>query len=731
MKNNKNNMVLLSFFAVLLLVTSIAVSSFPVFASEVDSDAHANSTFVASSEFTQPEESSTGSNEIISNLESESTFAASVSSTHGQDILEPHSLPPSSTLMNSSSLMADVGNISSETTIEKDSQEPINTSILPASALIEPTQDIPKPVGSLLYNLSASHVNIFPGDPFTWTYTITNPSSSFTARVETIEGNLSPISATVTFKDVSISKSNAIRIDNNSTDTLLSGGDNVFGFSSFTVLPNETVTIVISCVASPTQEEMEEGAPFVLRTSKSFFQYPFSSSVNLTSPSTLIYHPGDLVTLKATLTNHNLDQINNWTLTGDTPSGLSLKGIYEDHVGGNQLNGSGANISVSIPFVNGSNVYDAAGNKNNSPITKDVYIVFEVKEHSGPADIDFTLLSFASSSHDQYNPNTREESLRYSLHIEPSPKTHYVVTFMTLPGNVFKTESVAENDLIPRVSNPTRNGYTFSGWYLENTFWDFDSMKMPARNITLLARWIPITSSSSIITSSSNPTTPDSSSSSPPSNSSPTVSSSSRITTSSSTRTTASSSSRSAISSSSSSTSSSSSKSTVSSSSSSTTSSSSSSIVSVDESTSNSATSKNQTDSQKRDTTREQLIESGVPTLKFGDIAIPLFGGGQTFVWSLVSLLLMLAGILTAAITGIKMLIHRRNNQEYFDVKSKMLKLICIFTGVLSFILFFVIYNLNSLMVFIDTKTALFAVLFIVEFIVLFFSNKNRDAEEV
>ncbi|MEG0449677.1 MAG: InlB B-repeat-containing protein [Lysinibacillus sp.] len=72
----------------------------------------------------------------------------------------------------------------------------------------------------------------------------------------------------------------------------------------------------------------------------------------------------------------------------------------------------------------------------------------------------------------------------------------YVVTFDTTDGSPITTKKVKPNEIVQEPTRPTRNGYTFGGWYTEDSFataWKFDTDKVPG-DMTLYAKWngIPV-----------------------------------------------------------------------------------------------------------------------------------------------------------------------------------------------------------------------------------------------
>ena len=68
-------------------------------------------------------------------------------------------------------------------------------------------------------------------------------------------------------------------------------------------------------------------------------------------------------------------------------------------------------------------------------------------------------------------------------------RSTYTVTFDTMGGSEVETKEVTKNNLIFKPSDPTRNGYTFGGWYLaDGTAFNFNST-IVTENLTLYALW--------------------------------------------------------------------------------------------------------------------------------------------------------------------------------------------------------------------------------------------------
>lgn len=67
-------------------------------------------------------------------------------------------------------------------------------------------------------------------------------------------------------------------------------------------------------------------------------------------------------------------------------------------------------------------------------------------------------------------------------------KPTYKIIFNTNGGTTIKIKEVKAGDKIDKPVNPTKEGYTFDNWYLEDELFDFDTKIM--KDITLEAKWI-------------------------------------------------------------------------------------------------------------------------------------------------------------------------------------------------------------------------------------------------
>lgn len=63
----------------------------------------------------------------------------------------------------------------------------------------------------------------------------------------------------------------------------------------------------------------------------------------------------------------------------------------------------------------------------------------------------------------------------------------YTVTFDTQGGNLISSVEVKKNDVVARPNNPTKEGYTFLEWRLDDEIYDFNQKVI--KDITIVATW--------------------------------------------------------------------------------------------------------------------------------------------------------------------------------------------------------------------------------------------------
>ena len=79
------------------------------------------------------------------------------------------------------------------------------------------------------------------------------------------------------------------------------------------------------------------------------------------------------------------------------------------------------------------------------------------------------------------------EPIEANLKILQPDSVMYIVSFNSNGGSSIEEVKVPEGNTVSEPASPTRDGYTFAGWYLGNDKFDFTAGI--SRNITLTARW--------------------------------------------------------------------------------------------------------------------------------------------------------------------------------------------------------------------------------------------------
>jgi len=73
---------------------------------------------------------------------------------------------------------------------------------------------------------------------------------------------------------------------------------------------------------------------------------------------------------------------------------------------------------------------------------------------------------------------------------DPTPVQTYTVTFDSAGGSAVQSRTVNSGSAVSEPAAPVRSGYTFDGWFLGSTEYDFASQV--TQNITLLAHWTEV-----------------------------------------------------------------------------------------------------------------------------------------------------------------------------------------------------------------------------------------------
>lgn len=87
------------------------------------------------------------------------------------------------------------------------------------------------------------------------------------------------------------------------------------------------------------------------------------------------------------------------------------------------------------------------------------------------------------------NSNTDNNNDNNNVPVTPE-RTKYTVTFDTNGGSEITSQIIKEGDLLQRPEDPTKDGYSFAGWYLNSTLSDIYSFSDKViSNLTLYAKW--------------------------------------------------------------------------------------------------------------------------------------------------------------------------------------------------------------------------------------------------
>ena len=107
------------------------------------------------------------------------------------------------------------------------------------------------------------------------------------------------------------------------------------------------------------------------------------------------------------------------------------------------------------------------------------YIGDEKVDLTKPFEKDATIVA-------KWEKNKSTDSDKNNNNTEPTV-TKYTVTFNSDGGSSVAKQTVEEGKLATKPSNPKKSGYTFKGWFLNGTEYDFSSKV--TKNITLTAKW--------------------------------------------------------------------------------------------------------------------------------------------------------------------------------------------------------------------------------------------------
>ncbi len=112
-----------------------------------------------------------------------------------------------------------------------------------------------------------------------------------------------------------------------------------------------------------------------------------------------------------------------------------------------------------------------------------------VPQPPDPSRVHYTFAGwYAGSTAWDFATDTVSSDIALSAKWTP---VDYTVNFLPFNGTTGTTLDVAYGQLVPQPTDPTRAGYTFTGWYYGNNAWNF-STNTVFGNIILTGKWTPV-----------------------------------------------------------------------------------------------------------------------------------------------------------------------------------------------------------------------------------------------
>lgn len=180
----------------------------------------------------------------------------------------------------------------------------------------------------------------------------------------------------------------------------------------------------------------------------------------------------------ATITENNVTiEFSNGTNTKNSPKYFK-NGTAIRAYGGNTFTISSSKTITKIVVTFGSGDKDNAITSNVGTFTADTWqgnserVEFTVGGTSGHRRLKTIVVTLADSQGGD----------------EPTPVTSYIVTFNVNGGNeTIASQTVESGNKVTKPADPTKEGYTFAGWLLNDVEYDFNTVV--TENITLTASW--------------------------------------------------------------------------------------------------------------------------------------------------------------------------------------------------------------------------------------------------
>ena len=130
----------------------------------------------------------------------------------------------------------------------------------------------------------------------------------------------------------------------------------------------------------------------------------------------------------------------------------------------------------------------------NTPITKNLELVAKwekAKDNSTTGTTTTTKKNDTTSSTTKKTTTKKNDTTNTTTTKKTTTTTteakKYTVTFDSNGGSKVSSKEVTSGSKVTKPSNPTRTGYKFGGWTLNNKAYDFNSKV--TSNITLVAKW--------------------------------------------------------------------------------------------------------------------------------------------------------------------------------------------------------------------------------------------------
>ena len=101
-----------------------------------------------------------------------------------------------------------------------------------------------------------------------------------------------------------------------------------------------------------------------------------------------------------------------------------------------------------------------------------------------------TLFSLAACDNKENNTSSNNNSGKTDTPVVEPAKKNFTVTFSTNGGSTINSSTVKENDTVAKPANPTKEGFTFGGWYIDSSLTnEMDFSKPITADTTLYAKW--------------------------------------------------------------------------------------------------------------------------------------------------------------------------------------------------------------------------------------------------